>query len=84
MRESCKSCILKHLSKAEILLSESKLGYPEHFWLALGNLSEAEDEAVAEFPEIANKIRELRLDIETECSKPGAILEMIRKVVEEI
>jgi hypothetical protein len=84
MRESCKNCILKHLSKAEILLSEAELGYPEHFWLALGNLSEAEDEAVAEYPEIAKEIRDLRLDIEAGSAQPGAIIEMIKKVIEEI
>jgi len=64
MREPCLSCLMKHISKAIILLSESQLGYPLHFWLALGNLSEAEDEIVDLYPEFAKKIREIRLGLE--------------------
>lgn len=84
MRDGCKSCVLKHLAKASILLSESELGYPEHFYLALGNLSEAEEECLSLDKEIAKAIRELRLNIETECDKDGAILDMIKRVMEEI
>lgn len=64
LRESCLSCGKKHIAKAIILLSESKLDYPLHKWLALGNLSEAEDELVNEYPKLANRIRQARIDIE--------------------
>lgn len=60
LRDSCLICVRKHLSKAVVLLSETNLGYPQHFWLAMGNLSEAEDEAVKAYPALATKIREYR------------------------
>lgn len=60
LRNSCLICVRKHISKAIVLLSETNLGYPEHFWLAMGNLSEAEDESIKAFPELATKIREYR------------------------
>jgi len=54
---------LKHLAQAIILLTESKLGYPEYKWLAIGHLAEAEAEIDAKYPEMAQKIREERLKI---------------------
>ena len=64
LRSSCLMCVRKHISKAIVLLSESSLGYPQHKWLAMGNLSEAEDESIRNYPELATKIREYRLKIE--------------------
>ena len=63
MRESCLDCTRKHIAQAIILLTESKLGHPEHKWLAVGNLAEAEAESVQTFPALANHIREARLKI---------------------
>lgn len=63
MRESCLDCTRKHIAEAIILLTESKLGHPEHKWLAIGHLAEAEAESVQKFPEFANKIRVHRLAI---------------------
>lgn len=63
MRESCLDCARKHIAQAIILLTESKLGHPEHKWLAVGHLAEAEAESVQKFPEFANKIRNFRLAI---------------------
>ena len=60
LRSSCLICVRKHISKAIVLLSETSLGYPQHFWLAMGNLSEAEDESIRAYPELATKIREYR------------------------
>jgi len=62
MRESCLSCVLKHLAEATILMIEAKLGYPWHRYYAIGHMAEAEAESLADFPEIAHRIRELRLD----------------------
>jgi len=77
MRNSCLVCVRKHIAKAIILLSESKLGYPQHLYLALGNLSEAEDEAVNTYPAFANRIRNCRLRIEKgECVD---LLELIQE-----
>ena len=63
MRESCLDCTRKHIAQALILLTESKLGHPEYKWLAIGHLAEAEAESVQMFPEFANNIRNIRLDI---------------------
>ena len=63
MRESCLDCTRKHIAQALILLTESKLGHPEHKWLAVGHLAEAEAESVQKFPSLANTIRFVRLTI---------------------
>jgi len=63
MRESCLECVRKHIAQALILLTESKLGHPEHKWLAVGHLAEAEAESVQKFQDFASKIRLLRLVI---------------------
>lgn len=57
MRVSCLNCTRKHLSQAIVLLIEAKLGYPEHLWLAIGHLAEAESESVTEYKLLAEKIR---------------------------
>lgn len=63
MRESCLFCATKHISEAIILLGEAMLGYPLHIHLACGHLAEAEIETVAEFPEFAEEIRDVRLTL---------------------
>lgn len=64
LRPSCLLCVRKHISQAIVLLSESKKGYPEHRWIAMGHLAEAEDESMKEHAELANQIRDARLDIQ--------------------
>lgn len=61
MRPVCLFCVSKHIAQAIVLVTEATLGYPEHIWLAVGHLAEAETESVSEFPELADKIREVRL-----------------------
>jgi hypothetical protein len=60
MRPVCLNCARKHLAQASILMSEAAQGYPLHAWLAMGHMAEAADELVAEYPEMANVIREHR------------------------
>jgi len=62
-RKSCIYCVLKHIAQASVLLDESKLGYPFHKWYAVGHLAEAESESIAYWPELAQKIRDFRLEI---------------------
>ncbi len=81
MRESCLDCARKHIAQALILLTESKLGHPEHKWLAVGHLAEAEAESVLMFPEFANKIRRFRLTIIEDCDIMGFI-ELIKEAGE--
>lgn len=63
MRDSCLDCVIKHIGKAVILLHELK-NYPHHLIYVIGNLSEAEDEAEKEFPEIRDRIYEVRKAIQ--------------------
>ena len=65
MRSSCLMCGSKHVAEAEVLMKESLLGYPIHALLCLGHLSQAEDELLAEYPEIANMIRAERIKYQT-------------------
>lgn len=59
-RESCLICVEKHLGNALSLFDEVTQGYPQHRVLAVGNLSQAADEAFREHPELAEKIRDMR------------------------
>ena len=60
LRDSCYKCVRKHIAQARALIDESKLGYPNHFFLALGHLAEAEAESIKEFPQLSTKIRSMR------------------------
>jgi hypothetical protein len=62
MRESCLDCCRKHLSSALVLALEAEQGYPMHAWIAVGHLNEAADETISEYPSLANRIREERLE----------------------
>lgn len=57
---TCLICVRKHLATAEAFLNETKLGYPDHFWLAIGQLCCAEFESVEKYPRIAQIIRDER------------------------
>jgi hypothetical protein len=79
MRNSCLYCARKHLGKAEVLSSEALLGYPEYQWLVVGNLSEAEDECVVEYPELASEIREHRQKYMEDIRYRVPFLDLIKK-----
>lgn len=64
MRPSCLGCVLKHIAQASILLDETRLGYPLHYWLAVGHLAEAESEVLGFSQEVATAIREARLGLD--------------------
>jgi len=80
MRPVCTACVKKHIGKAIILLCEAANGYPLHKWLALANLSEAEDECVGKYIKLAHKIREVRIAIETD-KYEGNLLDLIQDVI---
>lgn len=82
MRSICLHCCLKHLGKAIVLLCESQLGYPEHLYIALGNLSEAEDEVLIKYPELAQKIREVRLEIEEDIKNGEKLIPLLLEIME--
>lgn len=62
MRPSCLDCCRKHLSAALVLSLEVLQGYPIHSWIVIGHLNEASDEVIKDYPELADKIREERLN----------------------
>jgi len=62
MRDSCRSCARKHIAQACILMLEAQKGYPEHGWLAVGHMAEAEDELLEKHPDMANVIRSERVE----------------------
>ena len=65
MRPTCTYCARKHIGQASVLLGESRLGYPEHVWLAIGHLAEASEELVVAHPALANEIRAHRKALES-------------------
>ena len=56
----CTKCARKHIAQAIILIHESKTGYPNHIWLAVGHLAEAEAEIEIKYHKVAEKIRNER------------------------
>jgi len=64
-RMGCVACMKKHISQAIILMKECLQGYQhqEHGWLAIGHLAEASDEIVSVDDKLANKIRDIRINI---------------------
>ena len=62
--QNCIMCARKHIAKAISLLNEYKTGkYPDSKWLAIGELSLAEDHVIVEHPNLAEQIRTERLFI---------------------
>ena len=60
-RPSCLDCIRKHLAQASALMDEARQGHPQHRWLAIGHLGEAEAESLGAYPDLAKAIRKERL-----------------------
>lgn len=66
MQDSCLNCYRKHISTALVYENESRLGYPLHKWLAIGELCAAENEVLQLFPELAETTREYRKNFESQ------------------
>lgn len=79
MRPTCMNCVRKHLAQAYVLLDESLGRYPQHFWLAIGHMAEAEDEAMDQFPEFAMSIRTARQDLISDPKMKFFVLDYIEK-----
>lgn len=69
-RPACLICVEKHLSNALVLADEISQGYPQFRTLLIGNLSQAADESVAEYPQLAEQIREMRHRFQVEGIMP--------------
>lgn len=77
MRPTCLNCARKHLAKALINMNEALLGYPTFHWLAIGHMSEAEDELLARYASEAIKIRDHRKNYEEDHTYVVPILDII-------
>jgi hypothetical protein len=85
MRPPCTFCARKHLAQALVLLMESRQGYPQHLWLAIGHLAEAADELIGGGPamrDAAHRIRQERKTLEHDPSHDVPILDIIQQVSE--
>jgi len=79
LRDSCAMCVCKHLSQALVLMQEVHQGYPKHHWIAVGHLGEAADEAVKEFPKLAEEIRKHRIKYMADPNYSVPVLDLIDK-----
>ena len=61
MQDSCLDCYRKHIATANVFENESRLGYPEHKWLAIGELVAAEIEVLKDFNALSAVTRDARL-----------------------
>jgi len=66
-----------------IIHDEFMLGYPEHFWLIIGHLAEAESEILEIYPLIAMRIRERRLELMENDDADFDVLDIIKEVSDE-
>jgi len=82
LRPSCLECVKKHIAQAIILLKESISGYPEHLWLAIGHLAEAEEESIKNYPQFADKIRKDRLELMNNKGEESNLLLLIKEIME--
>lgn len=83
MRKPCLQCAMKHLAQAEILLEEAALGYPDHYFLAIGHLAEAESEVLGVSIEAATEIRAARLALEHTSLPYSDLLELLKSLETE-
>ena len=79
-RESCVLCAAKHVAQARVLILESRRGYPEHYYFALGHLAEAEDELEKHHLELARAVRAERKKLEEDHDYRIPFSELVLKV----
>ena len=83
MRDNCLNCARKHLAQALILIIEARLGYPDHQWLAIGHICEAESELYVQWLGIALELREHRKAYEEDGGYDVPIMDFIRRLGDE-
>jgi len=64
MRISCLECVCKHIGQAAVLLHETVKHYEFHLIYVIGHLAEAEDEAAVDYPDLKDRIYEIRKAIQ--------------------
>lgn len=83
-RRSCPNCARKHIGQAIVLLDEARNGYPDHIWLAIGHLAEAQAEIDRDQPNTAREIREARKAIEENIDADIDLLSIIRNLTSRL
>jgi len=73
-RPTCEMCVRKHLGQAAVLFQEAIQGYPQHLWLAIGHLAEAEAESQSAYPGFAGLLRHERKKAEEGGYTPDCVL----------
>jgi len=67
MRHSCFDCVRKHLAQALVIAHElphySDYAKDMHLWVFVGHMAEAADQVQREAPNVASRIREIRLAV---------------------
>lgn len=79
-RDPCPDCVRKHLGQACVLCQEALQGYPDHRWLAIGHLAEAEAEIEGMSPALAERFREERKALEADPAHQPPFVELIASV----
>lgn len=80
MQEECYFCTRKHIGYAEAFMQEAINGYPDHKWLAVGQLCAAEGEIMSAHPEMAELIRKHRVEYMDDMHYAVPTVELIEKV----
>lgn len=79
-RPSCIECCMKHIGTAIVLMEEAGNGYPSHRWIAAGELNEAANEMLRDFPEIASEIRDIRHLVTKDINKSPDIMMLLDRL----
>ena len=82
-RKACRDCFRKHVAQAQVLLNETMKGYPEHIWLAIGHLAEAEDEILADSLALATEAREMRVQVMKNPTTRPDLVSLILKSIQQ-
>jgi len=64
--QACIFCVEKHVAKAKVYHDEARAGYAGRVGMALGELAAAEEEAKDGYPVLAQELRRIRKEMETE------------------
>jgi hypothetical protein len=81
MQDSCLDCYRKHIATANVFENEAKLGYPDHKWLAVGELCAGENEVLKEYPALSIITREARIKFMLD-NEPIDTLNLIKMATE--
>ena len=80
--KTCLKCGRKHISTAIAYLAESRLGYPDNFDLAIGELVCASLELLDLYPDLASRVRAERILMEEDETYMPDLVYFLREIRE--